>query len=94
MSNLQLPSDYEPVNLMDNIYDRMASLVSETGPKLLSRGMPPLEANEAILACLDKLKRKAELAQKLLMELRCYSTGMSALSEEAVQAIVKEFEGA
>lgn len=79
---------------LDDVYDTMSSIVSELGPSLLTRGMPALEANEAILACLRRVKRKAELGQKLLMELRCHSAGMSALSEEGVQAIVKEFENA
>lgn len=40
---------------LDEQYNKLSELVCEFGPKLLTRGMPAHEANDALIACLDHL---------------------------------------
>lgn len=47
---------------LDVLYDKISAIVCEVGPKLLTRGMPALEANTAILECLTRLKNRLDLA--------------------------------
>jgi hypothetical protein len=49
---------------LDRQYDEMSSFVCEHGPMLLTRGMPPEEANEALLECLKALLSRAVTAER------------------------------
>ena len=59
MSSLRTCNEATPDELarqLDASYDELSQLVCELGPELLTRGMPPLEANRAIIACIKKLR--------------------------------------
>lgn len=56
----------EQTKQLDELYDKMSAFVCEHGPKLLTRGINPLEANEAIMACLESLLLEREHFQSLV----------------------------
>lgn len=76
---------------LDWLFNRLSEVVSGIGPKLLTRGMHPIEANEALLACLETMHKRIELADKIFELLPCYNTGTSFLAEERVKALVEEY---
>lgn len=78
---------------LDALYDRMSAFVCEHGPKLLTRGMPPIEANEAIMACLEAQRARLQLAQRIIDRLPSYVCGMAVLAEEEMRAPWKEWTG-
>lgn len=53
---------------LDRQYDEMSAFVCEHGPSLLTRGMPPEEANEALLDCLKHLLSRAVTAERMSKE--------------------------
>lgn len=79
---------------LDEVYDKMSAFVCEHGPELLTRGMPPLEANTAIMACLERLKNQRDLAFRIVDCLPDYSVGCSFMSEEEPEKLIKELSDA
>lgn len=55
MSEVKTNIAEERAARLEALFDKMSAFVCEHGPMLLTRGMPALEANEAIMACLEKL---------------------------------------
>jgi hypothetical protein len=76
---------------LDWLFNAISEKVCQHGPKLLTRGMPALEANEALLDCITKLESRLQLAEKIIDNLYAYSVGMSFLAEEKIEPLVKEF---
>lgn len=79
---------------LDQTFDDLSVFVCGYGPELLTRGMPALMANTAILECLKKQRRKIELADKIFELMLCFSVGMSFLSEARVKSSLEEYRDA
>lgn len=76
---------------LDKSYDDLSSFVCEHGPNLLTRGMPPFEANTAIMACLSRLYNRLALAERIIDALPSYSVGESFMSEEDIEPMMEEW---
>jgi hypothetical protein len=72
-------NDWDPKRerdeLLDRQYDEMSAFVCENGPELLTRGMPPEEANASILACLKQLLSRAQTAERMSKEAHVEKSG-------------------
>lgn len=69
MSILTIPTAEEQEAMdLDESYDKLSQFVCEQGPELLTRGMKPLEANRAILSCLELLLSRAVTAERMSKE--------------------------
>lgn len=55
MSEMITPAANPVESELDDLFNRMSAFVCEHGPFLLTRGMPAVEANNALLACLASL---------------------------------------
>lgn len=53
---------------LDEIFSKVSTLVCEEGPQILTLGMSQLEANTAILACLEQLLSRARTAERMSKE--------------------------
>lgn len=51
---------------LDELYNWIATFVCENGPRLLTRGMSPIEAHEAIKACFEHLEKRIKRQERLL----------------------------
>lgn len=49
---------------LDLSYQKLSEFVCKHGPELLTVGMPPLRANQALLACLEKLLHERDVHQR------------------------------
>lgn len=69
MSELKALTEPEQLEAeLEASYDELSEFVCDHGPELCTRGMPPLRANRAILACLQRLKDQRDTWQ------RCYES--------------------
>jgi hypothetical protein len=85
---------------LDEIFSKLSLLVCEHGPQLLTLGMSQLEANRAILACLETLLSRARIAERMSKEAHEFKSEalreLQAMNDKEylkVQRLVDEDDG-
>jgi hypothetical protein len=90
-SDIEIPSEKAAqAKILDDIFDQLCAIVTELGPYHLMRGVTQLEANTAILRCIESLKNQRDLAFRIIDELPAYNVGISFLSEEKPKQLIEE----
>lgn len=74
---------------LELVIDKLSELVCEHGPNLLTRGMSMLEANEAILQCLEGLLNKTKALEALCMKLEQHKNEEEAERRQLAKLLEK-----
>ena len=72
-SDIEIPSEKAAeAKVLDDIFDQLCAIVTQEGPHHLIRGCTQLEANTAILGCIERLKNQRDLAFRIIDQLPTY----------------------
>lgn len=66
-SDIEIPSEKAAeAKVLDDIFDQLCAIVTKEGPYHLMRGCTQLEANTAILRCIEAIKNQRDLAFRII----------------------------